>query len=174
MTATLGDILLVFLADRPGTAYDLTQRHAQTFGSARSVDVLRVVAALNRQERLGHVRTSTRKTLPKAPRLYTPTDAGLARQRTWILDVPAGSSAPDVLDRVLLAMVASERATFDAVVAACLAVLEAQRPRPRSRRRESVLSARHARAELEAAMASSTISWVRDLGERPRERDTAA
>ncbi|MEV6346431.1 hypothetical protein [Actinoplanes sp. NPDC051851] len=36
-----------------------------------------------------------------------------------------------------------------------------------------VTSARHARADLEAAMASTAIAWIRDLAERPRERDAA-
>ena len=174
MTAILGDILLVFLADRPGTAYDLTQRHAQTFGPERAVDVLRVVAALNRQERLGTVRPSTRKALPRAPRLYTPTDAGLDRQRAWLLGVPGDGTDQEVLDRVLLAMAATDRATFDAVVAACLSALESRRPRPGTRRRPATLSAGEARAELEAAMAASAIGWVRRLAERPRERDSAA
>ncbi len=169
MTATLGDILLVFLADGPGSAYELRQRHARTFGADRAVDVLRVVAALTRQERLGHVRTGGRR----GPRTYTLTEAGQLRQRAWILDVPPEAGGQDVLDRVLLAMAATDRATFDAVVASCLVALESQRTRPASRRRE-VVSAPDARAELEAMMASSAIKWVRHLAGRRRERDAAA
>ncbi|WP_436532987.1 hypothetical protein [Actinoplanes sp. HUAS TT8] len=169
MTATLGDILLVFLADGPGSAYELRQRHARTFGPDRAVDVLRVVATLTRQERLGHVRTSGRH----GPRAYTLTEAGVLRQRAWIRDVPADSGPQDVLDRVLLAMAATDRATFDAVVAAGLDALEAQRARPGSRKRD-VLSAPDARAELEAMMASSAIRWVRQVSGRRRERDIAA
>ncbi|MFI1996359.1 hypothetical protein [Actinoplanes sp. NPDC020271] len=170
MTATLGDILLVFLADSPGSAYELRQRHAQTFGADRGVDVLRVVASLTRQERLGHVRASGRR---RGPRTYTLTENGQRRQRAWMLDVPADASGPDVLDRVLLAMAATDRVTFDAVVASCLVALESQRARPASRRRE-VVSAPDARAELEAMMASSAIRWVRHLAGRRRERDAAA
>jgi hypothetical protein len=173
MTATLGDILLVFLADRPGSAHELTQRYAQTFGPERAVDVLRVGQTLSRQERLGHVQISNRKTLSKS-RLYTLTDAGRGRQRSWIVDVPEGSSGPDVLDRVLLATAATDRATFDAVVAASLVALGARRPRSGSRKRQPVVTAGHARAELDAAMASTAIEWVRRLAERPRERDAAA
>lgn len=169
MTATLGDILLVFLADGPGSAYELRQRHSRTFGPDRAVDVLRVVAALTRQERLGHVRNSGRR----GPRTYTLTEAGVLRQRAWIREVPPESTGQEVLDRVLLAMAATERSTFDAVVAACLAVLEAQRARAGSRKRE-VVSAQDARAELEAMMASSAIKWVRHLAGRRRERDAAA
>ncbi|AEV84151.1 hypothetical protein ACWT_3128 [Actinoplanes sp. SE50] len=173
MTATLGDILLVFLADRPGSAYDLKQRHEQTFGADRAVDVLRVAQTLSRQEKSGYVRPSTRALPPRSPRVFTLTDAGLRRQFGWLLDVPPDAAGPDVLDRVLLAMAATERATFDAVVARCLAVLEAQRPRP-GLPRQDALSVRHARAELAVVMATSAIEWVRHLAQRPRERDAAA
>ncbi|GIF09062.1 hypothetical protein [Actinoplanes siamensis] len=167
MTTTLGDTLLVFLADRPGTAYDLRQRHAQTFGERGAVDVLRVVAALKRLERLGHVRTGGSKT-------FTLTDTGHRRQRSWILDVSRDASGQDILDRVLLAMAATERETFDAVVASCLAVLESRRPRGGPRGPEPLVSAPRARAELDAVMAASALKWVRHLAGRPRERDAAA
>lgn len=173
MTATLGDILLVFLADRPGSSHDLTQRYAQTFGPERAVDVLRVGQTLSRQERLGYVQIGNRRALSKL-RLYALTEAGLRRQRAWIADLPAGSNAQDALDRVLLATAASDRATFDAVAAAALAVLESRRPQAGSRGLERVVSAQHARDELEAAMASSAIDWVRHLAARTRDRDAAA
>jgi DNA-binding PadR family transcriptional regulator len=172
MTATLGDILLVFLADEPGTAYELQQRHAQTFGAQRAVDVMRVVSTLNRQERLGYVGTRRRSASTRTPRIYTLTEAGRRRQQSWIVDVPGDVSGPDVVDRVLLATAASGRTTFDAVLASCLTVLESQRPRTGSRKRDPVISARHARAELEAVVTSSVIKWMRELTGRPRERDS--
>jgi DNA-binding PadR family transcriptional regulator len=173
MTATLGDLLLVFLADRPGTAYDLQQRHAQTFGADRVVDVTRVGATLNRLERLGYVRTAA-VTRPGTRRVCTLTDAGRARQRAWMLDVPESPGGTDVVDRVLLATTAADRVTFDAVVGACLAVLEAQRQRAASHRTVAAVSARQARAELDDIMADSVLTWLRWLAGRPRGRDAAA
>jgi DNA-binding PadR family transcriptional regulator len=173
MTATLGDLLLVFLADRPGTAFDLQQRHAHTFGPDRVVDVTRVGAALNRQERLGHVRTAAVAS-PGSRRVCTLTDAGRVRQRAWMLDVPDDPAGADVVDRVLLAMAAADRATFDAVVGACLAALEAQRQRVAGHHTVAVVSARQARAELDDIMADSVLTWLRWLAGRPRGRDAAA
>jgi DNA-binding PadR family transcriptional regulator len=171
MTATLGDILLVFLADDPGTAHDLQQRHAQTFGPERAVDVLRVVNALARLERLGLIRTSPRKSLPRA-RSYTVSEAGRRRQQSWILEMPPAAGGQDVIERILLAMAATDRATFDAVVASCLSVLESQRLPAEAREQEPVMSVRRVRAEFEDAMTASALTWVRQLAGRPRERDT--
>ncbi|GIE29433.1 hypothetical protein Ait01nite_024780 [Actinoplanes italicus] len=173
MTATLGDLLLVFLADRPGTAYDLQQRHVQTFGPDRVVDVTRVGAALNRLERLEYVRTAA-VVRPGTRRVCTLTDAGRARQRAWLLDVPENPTGGDVVDRVLLAMTAADRVTFDAVVGSCLAALEAQRQRADGHRTMAAVSARQARAELDDIMADSVLTWLRWLAGRPRGRDAAA
>jgi DNA-binding PadR family transcriptional regulator len=173
MTATLGDLLLVFLADRPGTAYDLQQRHAQTFGSQRAVDVTRIGATLNRQERLGYVRTAA-ATAQSSRRVCTLTETGHHRQRSWLLEIPHDLSEADVIDRVLLAMTAADRATFDTVVAGCLATMETQRRRAGSRRQQPVRSAQHARAELDDMVASSVRAWLRQLAGRARWRDAAA
>ncbi|MEU4623641.1 PadR family transcriptional regulator [Actinoplanes sp. NPDC023801] len=173
MTATLGDLLLVFLADRPGTAYDLQQRHTQTFGPDRVVDVTRVGATLNRLERLGYVRTAA-VVRPGTRRVCTVSDAGRARQRAWLLDVPAGPAGTDVVDRVLLAMTAADRATFDAVVGACLTAMQAQRQRAAGHNTAVAVSAPAARAELDDIMADSVLTWLRRLAGRPRGRDVAA
>ncbi len=169
MTATLGDILLVFLADRPATAYELQQRHAATFGPQRAVGVNRVVAALNRQEKLGHIHL-LRGVTRKAPQVCATTEAGRLRQRAWILEVPPGPGVAEVLDRVLLAMAAADRATFEAVVQRCLAAMEASRSRRRAR---PVVSAPNALAEYDDVVAASLRKWLRGLAGRPRERDAA-
>ncbi|MEU4156382.1 hypothetical protein [Actinoplanes sp. NPDC026670] len=164
--------MLVFLADRPGTSYDLQQRHLQTFGSRRAVDVTRIGIVLNRQERVGYVRTAAVAS-PGTRRVCTLTDAGRRRQRTWMLEVPPALSEAEVIDRVLLAMTAGDRATFDTVVAACLAVLQSA-PSPPDLDPAPVVSARHARAELEEIRTASVLTWLRRLGDRPRGRDIAA
>ncbi|GIE92454.1 hypothetical protein SAMN06264365_14413 [Actinoplanes regularis] len=169
MTATLGDILLVFLADRSGTAHELQQRHAATFGPQRAVGVNRVVAALNRQEKLGHIHLLKGAT-QKSPQVCAPTEAGRLRQRAWILEVPPEPDLAEVLDRVLLAMAAADRATFEAVVERCLAALDASRPRRRAR---AVVSAPHALAEYDDVVAASLRKWLRGLAGRPRDRDAA-
>ncbi|MFC4063679.1 hypothetical protein [Actinoplanes subglobosus] len=171
MTATLGDILLVFLADRPGTAHDLQQRHAQTFGQQRAVDVTRVGATLRRLERQGHVRDLTTAKLA-IRRICTVTDAGRQRQRSWLLDVPAEMTGPEAVDRVLLAMTASDRATFEQVAAACVATLEARHQRE-ARMPRPVMSARYALEEFEDVVTVSAITWISDLTGRCRERDAA-
>jgi DNA-binding PadR family transcriptional regulator len=172
MTATLGDLLLAFLADRPGTAYDLQQRHVQTFGPDRVVDVARVGAALNRLERLSYVRTAA--VASGSRRVCTLTDTGRARQRAWMLSVPESPTGTDVVDRVLLAIAAADRVTFDAVVGTCLAALEAQRQQAAGHRTVTAMSVRQARAELDDIMADSVLTWLRWLAGRPRGRDVAA
>ncbi|WIN00624.1 hypothetical protein ACTOB_004339 [Actinoplanes oblitus] len=169
MTATLGDILLVFLADRPATPHELQQRHATTFGPEQVVGINRVVAALNRQEKLGHVRPLD-GAARRGPRVCALTDAGRDRQRAWLLDVPDRLTRAEVLDRVLLTMAATDRATFEAVIAGCLAVLEPQRRRRPARAR---VSAPYALAEYEDAVTATLCEWLRDLAGRTRERDAA-
>ncbi|GAA2710216.1 hypothetical protein [Actinoplanes palleronii] len=169
MAATLGDILLVFLADWPATAYELQQRHATTFGAERAVDVTRVMAALSRQEKLGYVELR-KGAARKSPRTCALTEAGRLRQRAWILDVPDELSGAEILDRVLLAMAATDRPTFEAVVEQCLTALDAQLPR---RRHRAVVSAPYALAEYEDVVAASTRKWLRELVGRRRERDAA-
>ncbi|XVV15911.1 hypothetical protein ACQP2X_16635 [Actinoplanes sp. CA-131856] len=169
MTATLGNILLVFLADRPGTAHELQQRHAQTFGRERSVDIARVLAALRRQERLGYVGTEA-PAQPRRPVVCFLTDAGHARQRAWMLGVPADVTGEDVMARVLLATAAADRETFDAVIESCLTALKSQRSRTR---RPAMLEAGSALTEYEDAVAASLVAWLRRLAGRPRRRDAA-
>ncbi|MEV4348762.1 hypothetical protein AB0J83_30260 [Actinoplanes sp. NPDC049596] len=168
MTATLGNILLVFLADRPGTAHELQQRHAQTFGRERSVDIARVLAALRRQDRLGHVGTEAANR-PRSPLIFSLTDAGYARQRAWMLGVPPDVTGEDVIVRVLLATAAADRETFEAVIDSCLAALK----RPSRRAATPVLEAHNALAEYEDALTASLRSWLRRLAGRPRVRDAA-
>src|SRR4051794_39794033 len=123
MTSTLGDILLVFLADEPGTAYDLRQRHAQTFGPHRAVDITRVMSTLGRQERFGYVRAEVGAEKRSRP-VCVLTEAGERRQRSWMLDLPQEIGEADVLDRVLLAVTATDRTTFEAVLGSCIAAME--------------------------------------------------
>ncbi|MEU8817532.1 hypothetical protein [Actinoplanes sp. NPDC048796] len=170
MTATLGNILLVFLADRPGTAHELQQRHAETFGRERSVDIARVLAALRRQERLGSVGTEA-ASQPRRPVVCFLTDAGYARQRSWMLGVPPDVTGEDIIVRVLLATAAADRETFDAVIESCLTALKSQRSRSR---RAAVLEAGSALAEYEDTVAASLQTWLRRLAGRPRRRDAAA
>ncbi|WP_189330257.1 hypothetical protein [Actinoplanes ianthinogenes] len=162
-------MLLVFLADRPATPHELQQRHAGTFGPQRAVGINRVVAALSRQEKLGHVRLLNGATR-RAPRVCTLTDSGRERQHAWILDVPGRLTPAEVLDRVLLTMAATDRATFEEVIARCLAVLEPQRRRRTTR---AMVSAPHALAEYEDAVTSTLCTWLRDLSGRTRDRDAA-
>ncbi|GAA4607660.1 DNA-binding PadR family transcriptional regulator [Actinoplanes octamycinicus] len=169
MTATLGDMLLVFLADRPATPYELQQRHAATFGPEHAVGINRVVNAVNRQERLGHVRLLN-GAARRAPRVCTLTETGRERQRAWLLDIPQQLTRSEVLDRVLLTMAAADRETFETVIAGCLAVLEPQR---RRRHTTATVSAPHALAEYEDAVTGALCKWLRDLSGRTRDRDAA-
>ncbi|BCY11529.1 PadR family transcriptional regulator [Actinoplanes sp. L3-i22] len=172
MAATLGEILLVFLADRFGTPYELQQRHGQTFGPQEAVDVTRVMQALARQERLGNVRLAPVRSGKQ--RVYALTEAGRRRQRAWIVDVPGNAGGADLVARVLLAMTATDRETFDAVVAACLAVVAAQRRDVSGLPAVRVMSPLRARAKFDDAVSTSLVVWLHDLAAQPRERDAAA
>ena len=68
----------------------------------------------------------------------------------------------------------SADATFDTVVADCLAALEAHRRPTDGHRTIAAVSARQARAELDDIMADSVLTWLRWLAGRPRGRDAAA
>jgi len=163
----LGDVLLVLLAAGSGTAHDLQLRHAATVGPDQRVEVTRIGWALRRAERNGDVRSTAAPRRPKQ-RLFELTTAGEQRQRAWLLGVPADATAEDILVRVLLAVETADRATFDELVAVCLARLEA---RVLPAHHGGTVSARTAREELAEASASAELAWLRELSARPRERD---
>lgn len=167
MTTTLGDAVLVLLADRPATAHELHRRHAEALGPQRQVDITRVVATLTRQERLGYIRADPELSRGQR-RVWVLTGAGQQRQRSWIL-AGEGADHEDVVVRALLAVAAADRATFDTVIAACLRTMELRRRRPA--RRTGPVSAPQALADFDQALAVTTLDWLRRLSGRPREQD---
>jgi hypothetical protein len=165
--AALGEVLLVLLAAGSGTAHDLQIRHAATLGPDQRVDVTRIGWALSRAERNGDVRSTAAPRRPKQ-RLHELTPSGEQRQRAWLLGVPADGAAEDIRTRVLLAVETADRATFDELIAVCLARLETK---VLPQHHGGAVSARTARAELAGAEASAELAWLRELSARPRERD---
>lgn len=163
----LGDVLLVLLGDGPGTTYDLQRRHNAAFGPDERVDISRVSWTLIRQERLGDVRVIN-AARPAKQRRFELTDAGRRHQREWLLRVPADATFDDVRTRVLLAVAAADRPTFETVVAVCLAHVElSMRPSPS----DAPLSPGRARAELAGAVLAAQLAWLQGLRHRPRDRD---
>ena len=165
---TLGDVLLVLLADSGGTAHDIQRRHAATFGGAQRVDISRVAWTLSRQERLGFVRSAASPTHARQRR-YELTETGERRQRMWLLRVPPEAGAEEIRTRVLLAIEATDRATFEMVVSVCLAHLELSRLR--TELNKTALSAEAARAELTDATLAAEVGWLQSLRTRQRQRD---
>ncbi|WP_033341554.1 hypothetical protein [Catenuloplanes japonicus] len=166
MTTTLADVLLVLLSDGPRTVQDLHQRHRDTLGPARQVDITRVVSTMTRLERLGHIRPDAARSRAQY-RVWTVTDAGHRSWRAWILDVRAGAAQEDIVVRALLALAATDRPTYETVIAACTACLETRRHHPRRRR---PLSAPDALDDLDDAVAATALRWLRRLRTRPRAR----
>jgi hypothetical protein len=166
----LGDVLLVLLADSGGTAHDIQRRHAATFGADQSVDIARVTWTLTRQERLGFVRSAASPTHARQRR-WELTEEGSRRQRMWMLRIPADFSAEDVRTRVLLAIEATDRATFEMVLSVCLAQLELTRLRAEPGRPGAPLTADAARAELADAGLAAEVTWLQNLRLRRRDRD---
>src|SRR5687768_18143833 len=108
MTTTLGDVLLVLLADGPGGALELQQRHAEALGPGRRVDIARVVSTAARLERLHYIRQHPE--LSRGPRrVWQLTESGQRRQRSWILDLSRDADQEDILVRVLLAVATADR-----------------------------------------------------------------
>ncbi|WP_433378457.1 hypothetical protein ACQPZX_11720 [Actinoplanes sp. CA-142083] len=166
---TLGDVLLVLLADRGGTAHDIQRRHAGTFGSGQRVDISRVAWTLSRHERLGLVRSAASPTHARQRR-YEITETGERRQRMWLLRVPPDAGAEEVRTRVLVAIEATDRATFEMVVSVCLAHVELSRLRTEPSQ-AAALSAESARAELSDATLAAEVGWLHNLRTRRRQRD---
>ena len=169
MTA-LGDVLLVLLSDGGGTAHDIQRRHAATFGPDHSVDIARVTWTLSRQERLGFVRSAGSPTQARQ-RHWELTEEGSRRQRMWMLRMPSDVSTDDVCTRVLLAIEATDRPTFEMVLSVCLAHLELTRLRADPAARDAPLTAEAARAELGDATLASEVGWLQMLRTRQRVRD---
>ncbi|GIF23483.1 DNA-binding PadR family transcriptional regulator [Actinoplanes tereljensis] len=160
MSATLGDILLVMLGDRPASAYELRQRHAEALGAAHRLDVRRVEVALVRLQRVGHVYTD-QVLSHGAKRVWSITEAGRHRQRSWIVDVGPEEAVEDLVARVLIALAATDRATFEAVVESCLTRFEGRRPRVA--RRAGVTTPAEARSAFDTEVAKATLRWLQQL-----------
>ncbi|MGX6601294.1 hypothetical protein ACWKSP_04015 [Micromonosporaceae bacterium Da 78-11] len=173
MTSTLGDLLLVLLADEPGTANELQQRHARTFGQEHAIDVTRIISTLTRQERLGYLRAEIAQARGARP-VCSVTEAGRRRQQAWLLELGPEASEADVRDRVLLAVTATDRPTFDTVLGSCIAAMEARRRRADVGEPAAAVSVREALAEFDGAMTSSVLDWLHHLRGRPRTRDVTA
>ena len=166
----LGDVLLVLLADHGGTAHDIQRRHNATLGPDQRIDISRVNWTLTRQERLGLVRSAA-SPLHARQRQWELTETGSRRQRMWLLRVPADFTPDDIRTRVLLAIEAADRATYEMVVSVCLAHLELTRLRTEQPHPERPLSAETARAELAEAALLAEVAWLQTLRTRHRERD---
>jgi DNA-binding PadR family transcriptional regulator len=171
MTVALGDVLLVLLGDGPATAHELRLRHAETFGAADSVDIARIVPALNRQEKLGYARTDG---MPGRQRRFQLTEAGRRRQRAWLLDVRGDVGLAEIRTRALLAVAVTDRATFDTLIGSYLATLELQRMRAGAGSARSPLSVRAARDTHDGLLAAATLDWLRELRAGRRVRDASA
>ncbi|MEU4237548.1 hypothetical protein [Actinoplanes sp. NPDC026619] len=163
MAATLGDLLLVLLHDRPGSSHELRQRHAAALGPRNEVNIKRVEAALTRQQRLGYVRTEEALSRGRK-RVWVLTDAGRRRGRDWLLEDGPGSEVEDVVVRALIAL-AADGIDVEAVVGSGVAALERRLPRP-------VAGGRHlgtiaeVRAAYEDETVKATLRWLRRLHAR--------
>jgi hypothetical protein len=136
------------------------------------VDISRITWTLAREERLGSVRTTGSPGRAKPE--YELTATGERRQRTWMLRVPDDVTPDDILVRALLAIQVADRATFETIVAVCLAHVELNRLGDADLRREGALTPKTARAELADAALAAQLGWLQTLRTRPRERDAAA
>lgn len=125
----LDDVLLALLGGRDSSAWELRQRHDEIFGSARRMDIVRVMAAVTRLERSGFLRVDAAVPARMASgnrRTCSLTAAGRQRQRAWLCDLPPDVSIEDVYVRGMLAVEAADEATFDTFVRNGLAVTRAR------------------------------------------------
>jgi len=161
---TVDDMLLVLLSSHPCSAYELQRQHALIFGQSRAVDIIRVLAAVNRLERSGYLRIDTaaaRRDHTNRP-LCVVTDAGRRRQEAWLLDVTATAEPEDVYVRGMLAVEAADPATFDAFVSRSLSI---------TRRRQQELATAAAGRPLvgragvafEHEMIRALVQWLHQL-----------
>jgi hypothetical protein len=126
------------------------------------------MAVLTRQERSGLLRTEVTRA---SQRSFVTTEAGHRRQRLWLLGVHPETDPDDILTRVLLAIAATDRPTFDIVTGSCLAALEVERLRAPAGHRAPPLSAESARQELDEATAAALLQWLSRIRGQPRARD---
>jgi DNA-binding PadR family transcriptional regulator len=125
----LDDVLLALLGGRDSSAWELMQRHDEIFGSARRMDIVRVMAAVTRLERSGFLRIDTAVPARMASgnrRTCSLTAAGRQRQRSWLCDLAPDVSTEDVYVRGMLAVETADEATFDTFIRNGLAVTRAR------------------------------------------------
>ncbi|MEU0555727.1 PadR family transcriptional regulator [Dactylosporangium sp. NPDC006015] len=125
----LDDVLLALLGGRDSSAWELMRRHDEIFGSARRMDIVRVMASVTRLERAGFLRVDTAVPARMASsnrRTCSLTAAGRQRQRTWLCALPPDVSIEDVYVRGMLAVESADEATFDMFIRSGLAVTRAR------------------------------------------------
>ncbi|GGM40371.1 hypothetical protein GCM10007977_047200 [Dactylosporangium sucinum] len=124
MSVTLDDALLVLLGRGPSSAYELWHEHARVLGTARRVDIGRVMAAVSRLERGGLVRVEAPQEVRTGSGNRRPcelTPAGRRRQAAWLCAVTADTDVEDMYVRGMLAVVSADDETFAAFVEHALA-----------------------------------------------------
>jgi len=172
VAVTLGDLLLVLLGDVSASAHQVQQRHAATFGSLYPAEITRVMPVLRRQAAFGYIRpggTAARNNQP----VWQLTETGRHRQHAWQLDIRPGADSHELLIRVLLAVEAADRGTYEAVIDTCLAMVEQRRNQSRLRR-GPMLATADVRAEFARVESAALVEWLRKLRGRYRRRDQAA
>lgn len=162
MSLSLEDVLLILLHDRPTTAFELHGRYQQVFGNQAAVNFSRVLAAVNRLRRTGHVGDG--RTIPSSARtanrtVLALTEAGRHRRRIRLITVHADATADDIVALGLLALDTAERADFDEFVDRALAVL---------RLRQGLRTTSHwpveaARAAFEREVMQALVAWLTQL-----------
>lgn len=163
MALALEDILLVLLHQRPATAFDLHARHQRTFGGQHTIGLGRVLAAVNRLRRTGHLVEA--RSAPASARtanrtLLTLTEAGRQRQKARLINVEAGSTPEDILTQGLLALDAAEQADFDEFVFRALALMRLRQGR---RAAERPSPAEAARVAFDQEVTRALVVWLHQL-----------
>ncbi|MET7419659.1 hypothetical protein [Dactylosporangium sp. NPDC005555] len=162
MTTTLENTILVLLGARSGTAYELHQRHTEIFGDDHRVDLQRVLGAVTRLERSGHI--TLRAPRPDVQRnrpLCTLTMAGRRRQRQWLMGIDAATSGNDIYLRGLLAVEAADPETFEAYVHNSLVTVRQQQRSATTL--AGLFGAERARTAFELERARALTLWLHGL-----------
>ncbi|GAA2358389.1 hypothetical protein Cme02nite_34480 [Catellatospora methionotrophica] len=163
MALSLEDVLLIMLHARPTTAFDLHARHQQTFGHQGAVGLGRVLAAVNRLRRTGHLvedRAAAASTRTANRTLLTLTEAGRRRQRTRLVTVEPAATPDEIVAQGLLALEAAEPADFDEFTHRALALLRL-RQGERAAVPPSAIEA--ARVSFDQEVLRALVVWLHQL-----------
>nr|BFE60395.1 hypothetical protein GCM10020063_049210 [Dactylosporangium thailandense] len=169
MTVVLDDVVLVLLAEGPSSAYDLWHRHSAIFGSARRVDLSRVMISVTRLERAGLLRVEAPTTLRHGSGNRLPcwlTAEGRRRQAAWLCAVDPDTDVDDLYVRGMLAVDAANPATFDAFLSNSLTATRTRISRLAAG--EDGDPAHRARTAFDQEVARALALWLNQLPEHRR------